>query len=132
MPRDKGTGLVSFHASGTYETIRSKELRTAMRPDPRLLLGDLPPDERAALETQRFAPTAIGQVQQLLNREPVSAPAWYFGRSFPEARDWLKDHREVTWVLVWPDDTIMPGGGGNGGCPSERTVKRAAHRARAR
>ncbi len=64
------TWTASTGASKDYE------LRIALKPDPRLLLGDLPPNERAALEAQTYAPTALGQVAELMQDLPVTVPRW--------------------------------------------------------
>jgi hypothetical protein len=102
---------MSLHVVGLYERIRSRELKLAMSPDPRLLLGDLPPHERAVLETQTYSPTVLYQVEELLERKPVRLPRWLLGGRItcPEARGWApyEDHRH-DWFILSPDDTLVP------------------------
>jgi hypothetical protein len=61
--------------AGLYERIRSRELKLALSPDPRLL-GDLTSHERATLESQNFSPTVRYQVEELLHHQPVRLPRW--------------------------------------------------------
>jgi hypothetical protein len=122
---------VSLTVAGIYQRIKNYELTVALKPDPRLFLQGLSEDERAALETQRFAPTALGQVEALMQGLPVMVPKWYVGgRSYPEVRGWHPySHGRVKWFIVTADDKITPGGNDGSGFPSERSLKHAARRA---
>jgi hypothetical protein len=114
MPRDESDGAAPLHVDGLYEQVRSRELKGAFAPDPRLLLGDLSPGERAALESQRYAPTALGQVNELLARQPVKLPRWLLGGRItcPEARGWAAyESRDHDWSILSPDDTLVPADG---------------------
>jgi hypothetical protein len=93
-----------------YEKVRAKELKLSLSPDPRLLLGDLPPHERAGLEAQTYAPTVLGQVEALMHRQPVRFPRWWLGgRMWPKARGWAPyENRRHSWFVLSPDDTLMP------------------------
>ena len=108
MPRPESDAAVGFHGAGLYEKVRAKELLVALSPDPRLKLEGLTEGERAALESQKYAPTALGQVRELLEHRPVRVPRWYFGgRSSPEVRDWTQyDSGEHQWFIVGPDDVL--------------------------
>ena len=90
-PADRdGTAL---HVPGLYERIRTRELKLAFAPDPRLhFVKDDPVAYEAALAT---APTyspdrAVPDVEELLARKPVRLPRWLLGGrvACPEAR-WL-------------------------------------------
>jgi hypothetical protein len=75
-----------------------------------LKLEGLSERERTALETQKLAPTALGQTEALLERNPVRVPRWYLGgRTSPEAKDW-PIHTDVhhPWFIVGPDDLLTP------------------------
>jgi hypothetical protein len=102
---------MSLVVPGLYERVRSAELRLALSPDPRLLLGDLPPHERATLESQKYSPTVLYQVEELLDHQPVRLPRWLLGGrvTCPEAKDWpaYQDQRHQSFWLS-PDDTLMP------------------------
>jgi hypothetical protein len=100
----------SLHVPGLYETIRDRELTLALSPDPRLLLGDLTPHERAVLESQRFAMTVLGQTEALLARQSVRLPRWWLGgRTVPEARGWAPyEDRRHDWFVLSPDDMLVP------------------------
>ena len=107
-PIGKGTGL---HIPGLYQGVRDKELRRALSPDPRLLLGDLPPHEREVLEAQTYSPTTLGQVDELMEWKPVKVPRWLLGGRItcPEARGWEPyESRRYDWFVVSPDDTLVP------------------------
>ena len=95
---------------GLYAKVRAKELKLALSPDPRLSLGDLPPDERAALESQKYSPTVLYQVEELLHHRPVRMPRWMLGgRTCPEARGWAPyESRDHDWFILSPDDTVVP------------------------
>lgn len=102
---------MSLRVEGLYERIRAKELTLAMSPDPRLLLGDLPPHERHVLETQTYAPTVLYQVEELLERKPVRLPRWLLGGrvTCPEARGWAPyEDRQHDWFTLTADDVLMP------------------------
>ena len=81
---------MSLHVPGLYERIRTRELRLAMSPDPRLyLVRDDPVAYRAALATApEYSPTVLYQTEALLAREPVRVPRWLLGGrvTCPEAR----------------------------------------------
>jgi hypothetical protein len=101
----------SLRVPGIYKKIRDRELTLAFSPDPRLLLGDLPPHEREVLETQKYAPTVLYQVEELLERKPVRLPRWLLGGRItcPEARGWApyEDQRH-DWFILSADDTLTP------------------------
>ena len=104
-------GGTTLHVPGLYERVRTRELKLAFSSDPRLLLGDLPPRERAVLESQEYAPTVLGQVEALLAREPVTVPHWLLGGRFtcPEARNWEPyESRRYDWFTLTPDDVLTP------------------------
>jgi hypothetical protein len=101
----------SLHVPGIYKKIRDRELKLAFSPDPRLSLGDLPPDERAALESQKFSPTVLYQVDELLAYRPVRLPRRLLGGNVtcPEARGWAPyDNRRHEWFILTHDDVLTP------------------------
>jgi hypothetical protein len=101
----------TLHVEGLYEKIRTRELKLALSSDPRLSLGDLPPDERAALERQTYSPTVLYQVPELLAYKPVRLPRWLLGGNVtcPEARGWAPyDNRQHQWFILTPDDVLTP------------------------
>jgi hypothetical protein len=108
VPRLKQDADIGLHMPGLYETLREKELKTALTPDPRLSMID--PDERervAANCYNRYSPTALGQVDELLAKEPVTIPRYMLTRS--DLADWppFRDRRHQ-WFTVGPDDVISP------------------------
>jgi hypothetical protein len=101
----------SLHVEGLYDKIRNRELTLALRPDPRLALSDVPPDERAALERREFSPTVLYQVEELLNYEPVRLPRWLLGGNVtcPQARGWRPyESRRHDWFILTRDDVLVP------------------------
>ena len=109
VARSIGNGQ-SLRVGGLYEKIRAKELKLALSPDPRLLLGDVPPHERAALETQKYSPTVLYQVEALLAHRPVRVPRWWLGgRMVPEAKGWAPyQDRRHQWFTLTADDVLTP------------------------
>jgi hypothetical protein len=101
----------TLRVEGLYDKIRNRELKLALSPDPRLSLGDLPPDERAALERQTFSPTVLYQVEELLNYAPVRLPRWLLGGNVtcPQARGWRPyEDRRHDWFILTRDDVLTP------------------------
>jgi hypothetical protein len=102
---------MSLRVEGLYEKIRAKELTLAMSRDPRLLLGDLPPHERATLESQKYSPTVLYQVEELLARKPIRLPRWLLGGrvACPEARGWAPyEDRRHDWFTLDASDVLTP------------------------
>jgi hypothetical protein len=111
VPRDTGADVATLRVDGLYERIRSRELKLALSPDPRLLLGDLPAHERAVLETQKFSPTVLRQVQALMDRQPIRVPRWMLGgrTTCPQARGWAAyASGRYDWFTLTPDDVLTP------------------------
>jgi hypothetical protein len=101
----------ALRVAGLYEKIRTRELKLAFSPDPRLTLGDLSPPERAALESQKYAPTVLYQVSELLAYQPVRLPRWLLGGNVtcPEARGWAPyEDRRHEWLTLTADDVLTP------------------------
>jgi hypothetical protein len=104
-------GLAGLRVPGLYEKIRTRELKLALSPDPRLLLGDLPPHERAVLEAQTYAPTVLGQTDELLARKPVRLPRWLLGGrvTCPQAKGWPPfEDRQHDWFTLDASDVLTP------------------------
>ena len=61
MARDSHPGSVSLHVPGLYERIKTRELKLAFAPDPRLhFVEDDPVAYRAALATApKYSPTVL-------------------------------------------------------------------------
>ena len=70
----------------------------------------LDPDdrERVAITAPTYSPTALGQTEALLARQPVRVPRWMLGgRTCPEVRGWsLYNDRRHQSYTVGPDDII--------------------------
>ncbi|VEG39405.1 Uncharacterised protein [Mycolicibacterium flavescens] len=110
MPLAEHTGPVGLRIPGLYRRIKTYELAVSLRPDPRLVIGDVSAEERAALASQAYAPTALNQVESLRHNLPVTVPRWYIGgRSYPEVNGWHPyDNRRVDLFIVFPNDDISP------------------------
>jgi hypothetical protein len=103
---------MSLCVPGLYERIRSRELKLAFAPDPRLhFVKDDPVAYEAAVATApKYSPTVLYQVEELLERKPVKLPRWLLGRfTCPEARGWApyEDQQHQTFTLT-PDDVLRP------------------------
>jgi hypothetical protein len=106
-------GCTTLHVPGLYQRIRTRELKLAFAPDPRLhFVKDDPLAYKATLATApKYSPTVLYQVEELLDRKPVRLPRWMLGGRFtcPEARGWLayEDQRHQSFILT-PDDVLTP------------------------
>jgi len=104
-PIGVGTGM---HVPGLYERIRTRELKLAFSPDPRLyFVKDDPVAYEAALATApTYSPTVLYQVEELLDRKPVRLPRWLLGG---EADGWpaYEDQRHQ-WFWLGADDVLTP------------------------
>ena len=122
---------VGLYVPGLYERIKNYELQVALRPDPRVsTISDPDERERVAATAPRYSPTALNQVDALMSGLPIVVPRSYVGgRSYREFHGWPPyDGRRIKWFIVTSDDRVMPGGDGDGGFMSERTLRRAAQR----
>ena len=111
MARDKTKVRVGLRVPGLYEQIRSKQLATALAPDPRLyMIADPDERERVVAAAPTYAPTALGQTEALLARESVRVPRWMLaGWARSAVRDWpVFADRRVEWFMVGPDDEVSP------------------------
>lgn len=112
MPRDSHAPR-SLCVPGLYERIRTRELKLAMSPDPRLyLVKDDPVAYEAAVATApKYSPTVLYQTEELLDRKPVRLPRWLLGGrvTCPEARGWAPyENRRYDWFTLSPDDVLRP------------------------
>lgn len=107
-PIGKGTGL---YVPGLYAKVRTKELKLALSPDPRLyLVEDDPLAYEAALATApKYSPTVLSQVDELLAWKPVRVPRWSLGgRMVPSARGWPPFEDRLHQCVLSPDDVLTP------------------------
>jgi hypothetical protein len=99
----------TLHVPGLYEWIRTRELRLAFAPDPRLrFVKDDPEAYEAALATApKYSPAVLYQVEELLDRKPVRLPRWLLGGrvTCPEARGWPRMRTGVANGSSWPRTT---------------------------
>jgi hypothetical protein len=97
---------------GLYERVRSRELKLALSPDPRLhFVKDDAVAYRAALATaSKYSPTVLYQVE-FLARKPVRLPRWLLGGrvTCPEARGWAPyESRRHEWFTLTAEDVLTP------------------------
>jgi hypothetical protein len=102
-----------LHVPGLYERIRTRELKLAFEPDPRLhFVKDSPMAYDAAMVTApKYSPTVLDQVDELLERKPVRLPRWLLGGcvTCPEANGWEPyDSRRYDWFVLSADDLVVP------------------------
>jgi hypothetical protein len=95
-----------------YSRIRTRELKLALAPDPRLhLVKDDPVAYAAALATApKYSPTLLYQTEELLEWKPVTLPRWLLGGrvACPEAAGWPPyEERRHQWFTLTPDDVLV-------------------------
>jgi hypothetical protein len=106
-------GGTTLHVPGLYERIRTRELKLAFAPDPRLhFVKDDPLAYEATLATaSTYSPIVLSQTEALLEGKPVRLSRWMLGGRFtcPEAKDWppYADQRHQ-WFTLTPDDVLVP------------------------
>jgi hypothetical protein len=114
MPRDERPGSVGLQVSGIYERIRTRELKLAFEPDPRLhFVKDSPMAYDAATVTApKYGPTVLYQVDELLERKPVRlasmAVRWACHLSRGERLGTIRQPVDTTWFILSVDDTLVP------------------------
>jgi hypothetical protein len=106
-------GGTTLHVPGLYERIRTRELKLAFAPDPRLhFVKDDPLAYEATLATApKYSPTVLSQTEALLERKPVRLPRWLLGGrvTCPEARGWApyEDQRHQ-WFTLDASEVLRP------------------------
>jgi hypothetical protein len=103
----------ALHVAGLYERIRTRELKLALSPDPRLhFVKDDPVAYEAALATApTSSPTVLYQTDELLAYKPVRVPRWLLGGrvTCPEAKGWAPyENRQHQWFTLTADDVLTP------------------------
>jgi hypothetical protein len=96
-----------------YAQIRTRELKLAFAPDPRLhfVKDDALAYEAALATAPKYSPTVLYQVEELLARKPVRLPRWLLGGrvTCAEARTWpaYQDQRNQ-WFTLDASDVLRP------------------------
>jgi hypothetical protein len=112
VARPIGNGNTLRVEGGLYEKVRTRELKLAFAPDPRLsLIRDSVERERVAATAPRHSPTVLFQVEELLARRPVRLPRWLLGGhvTCPEAKGWAPyEDRRHQWFVLGPEDVLRP------------------------
>jgi hypothetical protein len=106
-------GMAGLRVPGLYEKIKTRELKLAFAPDPRLyFVKDDPLAYEAAVATApTYSPTVLNHTEALLERKPVRLPRWLLGGrvTCTEARGWGPyEDRRYQWFTLTADDVVTP------------------------